>query len=539
MVSIKRQRQIKLFLILSIILTVIIVIFAIFGYFPYGLHKKDMSDVKIPKDSIAYVSVKSLEKSVLKLSDSIYAYRISHDESMYDFSILLRSVEAFSHKLQTNDNFFVKFASKPILKRNAALLLWGYNGSLENSELFYLFDIGKLNTFLLKSFFNSESLTIDNKSYNIRKVNYGGKKIYALDNGSPYLFFSFHKGVLIATKHYNNIKKLIDFFNSKPDNLEDIALLNNVKNSYDSDVSFYINKQLYDYNNCEGSLLFTPLKYFNNVYSMYGNIKLNDDNGLADIYVDYEYGGSDRYSLYGLDGNIDIQNYLSKERTIMYLGVKSYLAGLYPIVYNDLRYKHDNELSSEIYNLFTKMNDIYSFGSIINDLYGEMAIAYIEAKRSEIIYPVVIFNIENDNSLLPKLEIALLEKYPDLNKGERSYNNNFIYSYDLNNGHSLYYTFIGTIYFASEDEKAIETVIDNSYDQENLASYIKSQISKDMDADYIFTIQLSKSQNILRDFDIPLRTWSYPNSIIVGSTITSNYTHINIDFKANFNSVTR
>ncbi|MEI0567256.1 hypothetical protein R4J02_10195, partial [Brachyspira pulli] len=160
MVSIKRQRQIKLFLILSIILTVIIVIFAIFGYFPYGLHKKDMSDVKIPKDSIAYVSVKSLEKSVLKLSDSIYAYRISHDESMYDFSILLRSVEAFSHKLQTNDNFFVKFASKPILKRNAALLLWGYNGSLENSELFYLFDIGKLNTFLLKSFFNSESLTI-------------------------------------------------------------------------------------------------------------------------------------------------------------------------------------------------------------------------------------------------------------------------------------------------------------------------------------------------------------------------------------------
>ena len=407
------------------------------------------------------------------------------------------------------------------------------------ANIFYLFDIGKLNTFLLKSFFNSESLTIDNKSYNIRKVNYGGKKIYALDNGSPYLFFSFHKGVLIATKHYNNIKKLIDFFNSKPDNLEDIALLNNVKNSYDSDVSFYINKQLYDYNNCEGSLLFTPLKYFNNVYSMYGNIKLNDDNGLADIYVDYEYGGSDRYSLYGLDGNIDIQNYLSKERTIMYLGVKSYLAGLYPIVYNDLRYKHDNELSSEIYNLFTKMNDIYSFGSIINDLYGEMAIAYIEAKRSEIIYPVVIFNIENDNSLLPKLEIALLEKYPDLNKGERSYNNNFIYSYDLNNGHSLYYTFIGTIYFASEDEKAIETVIDNSYDQENLASYIKSQISKDMDADYIFTIQLSKSQNILRDFDIPLRTWSYPNSIIVGSTITSNYTHINIDFKANFNSVTK
>ena len=84
-----------------------------------------------------------------------------------------------------------------------------------------------------------------------------------------------------------------------------------------------------------------------------------------------------------------------------------------------------------------------------------------------------------------------------------------------------------------------ETVIDNSYDQENLASYIKSQISKDMDADYIFTIQLAKSQDILRYFNIPLRTWSYPNSIIIGSSINSNYTHINIDFKANFNSVTK
>lgn len=186
------------------------------------------------------------------------------------------------------------------------------------------------------------------------------------------------------------------------------------------------------------------------------------------------------------------------------------------------------------------MNDVYSFGSIINDLYGEIAAAYIESKRSELIYPVIIFNIENDNSLLPKLEIALLNKYPTLIKGERSYNNNFIYSYDLNNASNvLYYTFIGSIYFASEDEKAIETVIDNSYSSETLEAYIKSQTSKDMNADYIFTIQLSKSQDILRNFDIPLRTWSYPNSIIVGSTIGSNYTHINIDFKANFNSVTK
>ena len=537
MVSIKRQRQIKLFFILSIILIVIISLFVIFGYFPYGLHKKDMSEVKMPKDNIAYVSVKSLEKSVLKFSDSIYAYRISHDESMYDFSILLRKADAFADRLRTNDNFLVKMASKPILKRNAALLFWGYNGNLNNSEIFYLFDIGRLNSFIFKSFFNPESLTIDNITYEVKKINYNGNRIYALDNGSPYFFFSFYKGLLIVTKNYNHIKKLIDFLHSNAGGINEVILLKNVENKYDSDISFYINKQLFDYNKCEGSLLFTPLQYFNNAYSIYGNAKINNDNGLMDIFVDYEYGGSERYSLYGLEGEIDIQNYLPKERTVMYFALKSYLAGLYPIMYNDLKVDHENKLASELYNLFTKMNDVYSFGSIINDLYGEIAFAYIESKRSELIYPVMIFNIENDTALLPKLEVSLLEKYPNLIKKERNYNNSYIYSYDLNNGNMFYYTFVDKVYFVSENEKAIETIIDSVYDGESLDTYIKSQISKNINPDYIFTIQLAKSQDILRYFNIPLRTWSYPNSIIIGSTINSNYTHINIDFKANFNSV--
>ena len=536
MVSIRRQRQIKLLFILSIILIIIIASILIFGYYPYGLHKKDMSDVKMPKDSIVYVSVKSLDSSILKFADSIYAYRISHDESMYDFSIMLKSVEAFANHLKTNNNFFVKSLSNPIIKRNASILLWGYNNNLNDSELFYMFDIGRINSFLFNSFFNPKELTIDDNSYIVKKIDYNGTKIYALDNAGPFIFFSFYNGILIAAKNYNHIKKLIDFFQSKPSNFNEIGILNNAENSYNTDISVYINKKLYDYNKCNGSILFTPLKYFENTTAIYGNIKLYDDNGVADIFVDYDYGGSERYSLYNLDGKIDIQNYLSKDKTILYLGLKSYLAGLYPLMYNDLKFRHDNELSSEIFNLFTKMNDVYSFGSIINDLYGEMAVAYIESRVSKLIYPVIIFNIENDNSLLPKLEIALLEKYPNLNKSEKKYNNNFIYSYNLNDGNVIYYTFIDRVYFVSENEKAIETVIDNSNDSEHLESYIKTEIHKDINPDYIFTIQLSKSQDILRNFNIPFRTWSYPNSVILGSSIMSNYTHISIDFKANFKS---
>ena len=534
MISIRRQRQIKMLLILSIILIVVIAATLIFGYFPYGLHKKNMSEVKMPKDSILYVSFKSLDSSVLKFANSIYAYRISHDESMYDFSIMLKAVEAFADQLRNSNNFFVKLLSSSMIKRNASVLLWNYNNSLDDSEIFYIFDVGKINTLFFNSFFSPRELTIDNNVYTVKKIDYNGTKIYALDNNGPFMFFSFYNGILITSKNYNYIKKLIDFLQSKPSNFNEIEILNNAENSYNPDISIYVNKSLYDYNKCEGSILFTPLQYFGNAASIYGNIKLHDDNGLADIFVDYDYGGSERHSLYNLDGEIDIQNYLSKDKTVMYFASKSYLAGLYPLVYNDLKFKHDNELLSEIFNLFTKMNDVYSFGSIVNDLYGEMAVAYIESKGSKLIYPVMIFNIENDNSLLPKLEMSLLEKYPTLNKSERKYNNNFIYSYNLNDGNVLYYTFIDRIYFVSEEERAIETVIDNSYDSSNLESYIKTEIHENINPDYIFTIQLSKSQDILRDFNVPLRTWSYPNSIIVGSSVMSNYTHISVDFKANF-----
>ena len=53
------------------------------------------------------------------------------------------------------------------------------------------------------------------------------------------------------------------FSTSDAGGINESELLNKVENKYDSDISFYVNKQLFDYNKCEGSLLFTPLKYFN------------------------------------------------------------------------------------------------------------------------------------------------------------------------------------------------------------------------------------------------------------------------------------
>ena len=354
--------------------------------------------------------------------------------------------------------------------------------------------------------------------------------LWLIKNYDWKIYFSFYNGIIIISKNYSSIKKIIDFFDAEAGSFENISILQNSSLNYNPDISFYINKKSFDDNKCEGSLFFKPIEYFKDVYGIYGNIKLYDDNGRMDIFVDYQYGASDKFELYNLNKKMNIQNYLPYQNTVAYLSLKSYISGLYPIIYNDLKNDNNTKIKKELLNLFNKMNNKYSFLSIISDLYGEMALAYIES--SKIIYPVMIFNIENYDNILPKLENELLKKYINITKSDKQYNNSYIYSYTFPDGSSLYYTFIDKMYFFSEDSKAIETAINNMSNQKNLNEMIKK--IDNYNPNYIFTIQLEKANSILKYFNVPLRNWSYPNNLVIGSSINSNHTHINISFDANF-----
>ena len=131
-----------------------------------------------------------------------------------------------------------------------------------------------------------------------------------------------------------------------------------------------------------------------------------------------------------------------------------------------------------------------------------------------------------------KDNIELLKKYINITKSEKKYNNGYIYSYTFPNGSSLYYTFVDKIYFFSENVKAIETAI-NNINTKNILNEMTKKID-DYNPNYIFTIQLEKANRILKYFNVPLRNWSYPNNLVIGSSVNSNYTHINISFDANF-----
>ena len=122
MISIKRRRQIKFLIIFLTILIIIISSILIYGFYSYGLHKKYMNKVKMLKDSVAYISVKNLNGSLLKFSNEIKTPII---------------FETFNNL--KNDSKLNRIIFSILTKRNSSILLWQYNNSFEDSELFYFF----------------------------------------------------------------------------------------------------------------------------------------------------------------------------------------------------------------------------------------------------------------------------------------------------------------------------------------------------------------------------------------------------------------
>lgn len=538
MVSIRRRRQIRVLIIFSLILTVIISAILIAGFFPFGLHKRAMKDVAMPKDAIMYMSVESLNSSVMKIINSIYAYRISHDEAMFEFSLMLKSIESFFDHLSDNPKLSIKYFSKYILKRNASVLFWRYGSNFNNAEIYFMFDLGKLPAYFFNIFVRQERIVIEDKNYDINRVRYGNAIISSLQNGNEvFAYFMVYKGLFIFSKEYNHLKKMVDFLNSKASNLKDVAALKNVDETYVPDMSLYINKELYDNINGDTNFLFSPLKYFSDASSIYTFIKFYENKGVLDIYIDYKYGASDRYSLYNIGGVTNIQNYLSKDNTIMYFALKSHLAGLYPLMYNDVKNDKDGKISKMIYDSFNRFNNLYSFSDIIKDINGEVGFTYAANSASGLIYPVMIFEVKNESKLFPLFEMSLVKKYNNVRKTQKSYNNNFIYTYFLSNGNELHYTSKDNIYFISEYEDGIENIIDGFYGKTSLSQYIYREARNITNPDYILTFDFLRGQNIFKELGMPLKTWSYPNSIIAGSTVGSNNTHIQVDFYANLKSL--
>ena len=217
MISIKRRRQIKFIITLSIILLIIISAILIYGFYPYGLHKKYMHKVKMPKDSIVYISAKNLNNNLLneiKISDFLQTF----------------------NNLKNNSNLSAKIISYILNKRNFSILLWQYNNNFEDSELFYFLDTGKLINLFANNFLNIKKLNIGKIEYDINKINYDGMKFFIVGNDKPFLYFAFYNGLLIITKNYINLKKIIYFLSSKTNTLKDIKILNQISFDYNPDI---------------------------------------------------------------------------------------------------------------------------------------------------------------------------------------------------------------------------------------------------------------------------------------------------------------
>ena len=270
MISIKRKRQIKFLIIFITILIIIISSILIYGFYPYGLHKKYMNKVKMPKDSVAYISVKNLNGSLLKLSNEM------------SITIIF---ETFNNL--KNDSKLNRIIFSILTKRNASILLWQYNNSFEDSELFYFLDTGKLITFLANKFFhffNIKELNINGTKYRINKINYDNLEFFIIGNDKPFLYFAFYNGLLIITKNYINLKKIVYFLSSKTNTLKDINILNKISFDYNPDISFYISKNFFDFGNLNIPNYFEILKFLKT--DIYGNIRFYKTNAKLNIFTE-------------------------------------------------------------------------------------------------------------------------------------------------------------------------------------------------------------------------------------------------------------
>ncbi|MBS4763382.1 MAG: hypothetical protein KHX06_05040, partial [Brachyspira sp.] len=127
----------------------------------------------------------------------------------------------------------------------------------------------------------------------------------------------------IITKNYINLKKIIYFLSSKTNTLKEINILNQIPISYNSDISFYINKNLFDLPNINNFALLNILQYFKK--DIYGAIKLKEDNIKLNIFIDYKKEDIDILTLYTLKGlnNIPIKIFNYNNSVIKNAIVKS------------------------------------------------------------------------------------------------------------------------------------------------------------------------------------------------------------------------
>lgn len=268
MISIKRRRRRKFLIILFSILIIIISSILIYGFFPYGLHKKYMNKVKMPKDSVAYISVKNLNNSLLKFSNEIKT------------PIIFETL----NNLKNDSNLSAKIISSILNKRNFSILLWQYNNNFEDSELFYFLDTGKLINLFANNFLNIKKLNIGKIEYDINKINYDGMKFFIVGNDKPFLYFAFYNGLLIITKNYINLKKIIYFLSSKTNTLKEINILNKISFDYNPDISFYFSKNFFDFNNLNIPNYFQILKFLKT--DIYGNIRFYKTNASLNIFTE-------------------------------------------------------------------------------------------------------------------------------------------------------------------------------------------------------------------------------------------------------------
>ncbi len=526
MISIRKRRRIRTLTKISLTIILLTIFMIIIGFKPVGIHKKNISKIDIPKDTILYLSVNSIDDSILKIVNSIYTHKIVHDKSLYNFAIMLKYIKVFTDDF-LNKDFPVGILGKYLFSRNASLMLWGTNqvNTVLDSEWYFMFDVGHFSNFAIKKILTEEVTILDNK-YILNSSKYQDIDVVSVsmeEKNNIVLYFAIYKGRLIFTEKIENIKKILDFLGSKTSKIDKIIGLKNIETKFSPDMSLYIDYDGYKkiFNFKENTFL-DDMKFS----KLYGYISLDYEKIDLDIHMISESNNIKPNKI-----KQKIIDYVPSSSPL-YLGLSIGNSYLYT---NISKYNIINTIPL-LKNTIDEFRTVYKLGDIIHSPINESAIFFITNSDNKI-YPILAANIIGDEIVIPELEVELLKISPNMEKNSISYENQFIYTYKLENNNSLSYTFIDDVFLFSKTQEALKISIDSYKDKRTISYCFKKNQINTSDKNYLFESNFKNTGRILKQLDSDIEDWSYPEYILAGVKLSKNITTIETRIYLNLKNV--
>lgn len=525
-----RKRKHFRFVVISIsILSIGLSLIFILDFMVSKIHKNELSKKDIPSNAALYVSMKNVDKTALSFIKSVYAYKVMHDENLFEFSALLKSSEDIIENFKNMKFPFGLFGKYAFSVKSVFILYEKKTENMDNADYAFIFDIGVIPSIIFNYIFSNNKIikfSKENERYIKTKEKYKDIIIKSVsdEKNKETFYLCVQKGIMIISPSLQDAKNIIDSVHYTK-NKKEKTNAQRYKATFRPDISFYLN--LAKCSSFFGTEKISALSQ----NEIYGYMKIGKKESKSDIYFLNKKTNEIKYKTNKHNRN-EIRNYVP-QNAAFYISVNTFSADLYKYAYVPLFQKINDTSDNKFINNIAYINSMYDLSNIVSGIDEEVAFFGIEDIKTYKKHPVIAAKLTSEAITIPLLEETLTKNFGGIKKEVFTYNNEYIYLYQSVNGKPFCYTSKNGIFFFSYFREPLMMIIDNYKTRKNLSVIFDKNKINTKNADYIFAMDFSKSIDILEYAGINFKTYSYPTYITASSKVYENMTFIQAVIKVN------